>query len=117
MRNLVDEYKPFFWDSEAKLETLQKLYPYIGVSYKFVLKSVKTLNQIFLTMHYWFKSLECQIWLTNTKLFFWESEAKLETLQKLSPYVGILYKFLLKSVKGLNRIFRVIENWLKALEC
>ena len=109
--------KVFFWESKAKLETLQKLSPYIGVSYKFALKSAKTLNRIFWAMKYWFKAWECQIWLTNTKPFFWESEAKIQTLQRLFLYIGVSYKFVLKSVKGLNRNFCVIEYWFKALEC
>ena len=45
-----------------------------------------------------------QIWLTNTKPFFWESEANLETLQKLSARIGVTYKFVLKSVESLNRL-------------
>ena len=73
MPNLVDEYKPFFLESEAKLQTLQKLSTYIRVSYKFVLKSVKTLNRIFWAIEYWFKALECQIQSTNTKPFFWKT--------------------------------------------
>ena len=92
----VANIKPFFWESEAKLETLQKLSPYTGVFYKFVLKSAKTLNRIFWAMEYWLKALECQIWLTNAKPFFWESETNLATLQKLSLYIGVSYKFILK---------------------
>ena len=117
MPNLVDEYKPFFLESEAKLQTLQKLSTYIRVSYKFVLKSVKTLNRIFWAIEYWFKALECQIQSTNTKSFFWESEAKLEPLPKLSPYIGVFNESVLKSVKDLNRTFWVIEYWFKASEC
>ena len=67
--NLVDEYKTIFLESQTKLQTLQKLSPYIGGCYKFVLKSVKTLNRIFLAMENWFKSLECQVWWTNTNHF------------------------------------------------
>ena len=109
--------KPFFWESEAKLQTLPKLSVYIGVSYKLVLKSVKSLNPIFWTKEYWFKALECQIWSTNTKPFFWESETNLGTLQKLPPNIGVSYKFVLKSVKTLNRYFWAKEYWFKALEC
>ena len=89
-------------ESETNLRTFLKLSPYIGVSYKFVLKSVKSLNQIFWAMEYWCKALECQIWQTNTKLFFQESEAKLGTLQKLSPYIGVVYKFDLKCLRNLS---------------
>ena len=106
-----------FWEKETNLGTMQKYSPYIGVSYKFVLKSVKSLNRIFWAMEYWFKVLQCQIWSTHTKPFFWESEAKFETLQKLSVYIGVSYEFALKSFEGLNGFFWVIENWFKALEC
>ena len=116
MPNLVDEYKPFFWESEVKLQTLQKLSPYIRVSYKFVLKSVKDLNRIFWVIEYWFKAVECQIWSTNTKAIFWKSETILGTLQKLSPYTGVAYKFVLKCAKNRNRIFWKTEYWFKALE-
>ena len=57
----------------------------------------------------WYSPLKCQTWSTNTKPFFWESEANLETLQKLSPYIRVSYKFVLTSVKKLNRIFLMIE--------
>ena len=46
MEKLVDEYKSFFWESEENYETLQKSSPYIWVSYKMVLKPVKSLNRI-----------------------------------------------------------------------
>ena len=107
-----------FWESEAKLQTLQKLSPYIWISYKLVLKSLKSPNRIFWKIEYWFKALECQIWSMNTKPFFWESEAKLQTLQKFSPYIGVFFKFVLNSVKHLNRIsFWAVEYWSKTLEC
>ena len=83
--------KSVFWKNEAKLETLQKLSPDIWVFNKFVLKSSKTLNQIFSVIEYWSKALECKIWLTNTKSFCWESEASLQILQKtLSLYWSFL---------------------------
>ena len=107
-----------FWESEAKLQTLQNFSPYIGVSFKFVLNSVKRLNRIFYwAVEYWSKTLECQIWSTNTKAFFWESETNLGTLQKISPYIGVTYKFVLKCAKNQNRIFWKIDYWFKALEC
>ena len=56
-------------------------------------------------MEYWLKSLECQIWSAITKFFFWKIKANLETLQKLSPYIGVSYKFPLTFVKRLNRLF------------
>ena len=107
---------PLFWKRETNLETLEKRSGYIWVSYKFVFKSVKDLNRIFWTMQYWLKALKCPIWLTNTKPFFWESKANLETLQILSRYIWDSYKFVLTSVKKLNRIFWAIEYWLKALK-
>ena len=108
--------KPYFRESEANVETLQKRCPYTWVSYKFVLKSVKSLNRILWATKYWFKALKCQIWLTNTKPLHWESEANVETLQKRSPYTWVFYKFLLKSVKILNRILWAREYWFKALK-
>ena len=109
--------KSLIWESEAKLKTLQKLSHYIGVSYKLVSESVKRLNRVFWKIEYWFIALECQIWSTNTKPFFWESEAKLETLQKLSASIGVTYKFVLKCLKSRNRIFLDIKYWFKTLEC
>ena len=114
---LLKNTKSFFWESETNLRTLQNFSAYIGVSYKFVLKSVKTQTRIFWAMQYWFKAWECEIWSTNTKLFFWKRETKLQTLQKLSPYIGVSYKFVLKSVNSLNRFFWVIQDWFEALEC
>ena len=102
MPKLVDEYKTIFWESEAKLEPLPKLSPYIGVFNESVLKSVKDLNRTFWVIEYWFKASECQIWSTNTKTIFWESETVLGTLQKLSPYIGVAYKFVLKCVRNLS---------------
>lgn len=106
----------YFWEREANLGTLQKLFTYIGVSYQFVLKSLKTLIWIFLAMEYCFKALECQLSLMNAKSFFWENVANRKTLQNLSSYVGISYKFFLKSVKSLNPLFWVIKYWFKAFE-
>ena len=56
-----------------------------------------------------------KIWSMNTKSYSWENEAKLQTVQKLCPHIGILYKFVLKSLESLNRILRVMEHWFKAL--
>ena len=117
MPNLVDEYKTIFlgkWDKRWKS---LKFSSYIWVFSKFVLKSVKSLNRILWATEYWFKSLKCQIWLTNTKPFFWESEATVETLQKPAPCIWVSYNFVLKSVKILNRIFWALEYWFKALKC
>ena len=109
--------KLFFWKSEANLKTLQKLSPCIWISYNFVLKSVKNLNGIFWANEFWFKALKYQIWLGNKKPFIWESEASFETLQDFSPYISVSYKFVLKSLKNLNRFLWVTEYWFKALKC
>ena len=52
---------------------------------------------------YWCKAQKCIIWQTNTKPFFQESEADLDTFQKRSPYIEVWYKFVFKSFKSLNR--------------
>ena len=117
MPNLVDEYKTIFlgkWDKRWKS---LKFSSYIWVFSKFVLKSVKSLNRILWATEYWFKSLKCQFCLTNTKPLFWESEANVETFQKLSPYIWVCYKFVLKSVKSLNRILWATEYWFKTIKC
>ena len=46
MQKLVDEYKTFFWESEANSETLQKFSPYIWVAYKMIPRPAKSLNPI-----------------------------------------------------------------------
>ena len=78
------------------------------------MKSIKSLNRILWASEYWFRALKCQFWLTNTKLFFWESEANLESLQKRSPNIWVSYKLVLKSVKVLNRISWATESCFKA---
>ena len=109
--------KPFFGESETNLETLKRISPHIVVFHKFVLKSPKSLNGIFWMIEYWFKALECKIWSTNTKPFFWKSETKLQTLEKLSLYIGVSDEFAFKTLNTLNRIFWPMEYWFKALEC
>ena len=109
--------KPFFWESEANLETVQKVSPYIWASYKFVLKSVNSLYWIFRATEYWLKALKCKIWLRNTKSFFSKSEANIETLENFSAYISVSYKSKSPvSVKRLNRIFLATEYLLKALK-
>ena len=105
----------FFWKNRRNLGTLPKFSPYTGVSYNVVLKCVKGRNRIFGAIEYWCKTLECQIWSTIRKLFSWESETKLQILQKRSLYVGVSYKLFWSLSKA--GIFWVIEYWLKALEC
>ena len=84
--------KLIFWGSEANIETLQKSALYIWLSYKLVLKPDKSPNRIFWATEYWFKTLKCEIWLTNTKPFFWESKGNVET-PRTSLYNRVPYKF------------------------
>ena len=51
--------QPFLWKSKKNPGNLWKRSCNIGVSYKFVLKSVKSWNRIFWAMEHWFKALEC----------------------------------------------------------
>ena len=99
------------------LKLPDELSPYIWVSYKFIFKSIKSLNWILWATKYWFKALKYQIGLTNTKPFFWELEANSETLQNFSSYNWVYYTFVLKSVTSLNRILGATEYWFKALKC
>ena len=107
----------FSWGNKSKLETLKDLSPYIGVSFKFVFKTIKNLSRIFLVIEYWFKALEWQIYWTNTKLFLWETEKNLGNLQNLSSYIGVSDKFVWKSVESLNRNLGMIEYWFNVLDC
>ena len=109
--------KLFFWEIQRNLATLQKLFLYIGVSYKSIWKSVEILNWNLRLIELWFKVSDCQIWWTNIKLFFWETKTNLGTLEKPFPSIGVSYKFLLKSVKSLNRIFWAMDYSFKALQC
>ena len=77
--------KSFFRESQENVETIQKFSPYICVSYKFVLKSVKILNRISWATESSYKALKCQIRLTNTKPFLWQSKANVETLKNVFP--------------------------------
>ena len=103
MANFARNTKPFFWKSEAKLETLQKLSPYIGVLYKFILKQACHKPKPNLPNHGIFvQAFLMQIWSKNRKPFSWDNEAKLKTFQKRSLYIGTFYKVISKSVKSLN---------------
>ena len=53
--------KPFFWERVVNFETSKKLSRYFLVSYKLILKSVKSLNQISRAIEYWFKTGKYQI--------------------------------------------------------
>ena len=63
-------------------ETFQNVSFFIGVIYKFVLESAKSLSLIFKMIQYWCQAQKCIIWSMNTKPFFWKNEAHLETSQK-----------------------------------
>ena len=60
------------------------------------------------------QTLISQIWSTYTKPFFWGSHTNFGTVQKLSSYIGFCYKFVLKSIKSLNRIFWAMKYWFNA---
>ena len=102
-KTCINEHKTTFL---VKLRVFQK---------KIVLKFLKTLNRMFWVIKNLCKAKKYQIWSTNTKSFFWKSEANLQTFQQRSPYIGFSYKFILKSAKSLNRIFWAMECWFKAL--
>lgn len=72
----------FSLESKTDLEIFQKISAHIGVIYKPVLESVKTLNPIFEVTEYWYKAEKCQISSTNTKPYFWENLANLKIFQK-----------------------------------
>ena len=116
--SLVDKLRSIFWGKRSKRwNSPKKISPCIFLLYKFLLKSVNSLSGISCTRRYWFKALKCQIWLTNTKQFFWEREANLETIRNLSPYIWVFCKFVLKSVRSINWIQEAAEYWLKVLKC
>ena len=58
---------------------------------------------------YWYQAQKCKVRSTNTKAFFWENEANIETFQKVSSYIVVSRKFVLKSAKCLSWIFWVTE--------
>ena len=107
--------KPFCGKVRETLKPCRIFFLVFEFSYKYVLKSVNSVNWIFWVTEYCLKALKWKIWLMKTKPFIWDSETKLETLQKLSSHIWIFYKFVLKSVNSLSRIFWATEYWLKAL--
>ena len=72
--------KPFFWESIGNLKTSQNLSSYIGVSYKFILKTIKNLNESPESFNIG-NARDCQILLTNTKPLFSGNVTIFETLQ------------------------------------
>ena len=101
--------EPFFWETEADLETFRKIFSLLEVLYKLVLGSVKGLSRIFWVIEYRYKAQECKTWSANTKPLCWQSNASLEVFQKsFSSYQS----FLLKSRK--DWIFWAIKHLRKA---
>ena len=90
--------KPFLREVETNLETSQKTFSQFGHSYKFILKSLKSLHGIFWAAEYWLNTRNFQVYSTNRKLFFWSRKKNFETLQKVSTDIRVSYKFILKSV-------------------
>ena len=85
MPKLVGKHKINFLGSESSLKTLRKVLPHIGVSYNFLLKSVKSLNRMFWLIEYWYESKKCQICSATIKPFLWDSELNIETFQTCPP--------------------------------
>ena len=80
-------------------------------------KSAKSLIRNLWTVEHWFKSLKCQIWLTNTKPFFLEKrDRRWNSRKNFSPCIFLFYKFVLKSVSSLNQLVWATEYWFKALK-
>ena len=94
-----------YFVSYCGFETLRRFSLYLCVSYKFALKSAKGLVRIFCATEYWEKTQKGKICSTNTKRCFRKNEANIETSGNLSPYIGVSYKYVLKSVKCITRIF------------
>ena len=74
----------------ANLGIIGKPSHLVNISYKFILKSVKSLNRIFWTMEYCFRALECQIWSTNTELFYWQLRLTLKFVKIFAPILGFV---------------------------
>ena len=98
MTNFPEKYKTIFLQKRG----WGRLPSHIG---KFVLGCLKNLNRIFWAIQYWYKAQKWKTWSTNTKLIVLESEAILKTFWKLSLYIVISNKFVLKSfIKGKSKI-------------
>ena len=50
----------------------------------------------------------------NTKPFFWERIGNLKTSQKISSYIGVSCKFILKTIKNLNESPESFNIWYNA---
>ena len=116
--NLVDAFSwSIFLEKRGKPWNFLKNFSHIGVSYKFVFKSAKSLNWIFWVIEYWCKAQKCNVGSMNAKTFPGKTRQTFSLYWKISPYIGIFYKFVLKSPKSLNRIIWMIEYWYKAPKC
>ena len=80
MPNLVDKYKTIFLEKQWQPWNLSKRSPYLGVSYKFALKFVKSLSRTFWLIQNFWKGKKYLIWSTNIKPFFLECEKNLDFL-------------------------------------
>ena len=104
MPDLVNKQKTNFLGKRDKHWNMSKTFPYFEVSYKFRLKSVKSLKEIFWIMEYWFMALECQIWSTNTKNIFAKTRQTLE----------IIKNFLLLLQFPINSSWRLPKPWIES---
>ena len=103
----------FSLESKTDLEIFQKISAHIGVIYKPVLESVKTLNPIFEVTEYWYKAEKCQIWSTNTKPYFWENlTLKFSKKKFCPPYWSFLksYSEVFQKCNLLNQCFESSES-------
>ena len=83
--------EPFFWETEAYLETFRKISSLLEVLYKLVIGSVNGLSTIFWVIEYWYKAQECKTWSANTKPLCWQSNVKLEVSKKVSLHIRVFY--------------------------
>ena len=90
--------KQFSGKARLTLKICEDFILHVGASYKLVVKSAKSLNQIFCVIECWQKPQKCKICSTTIKRLFWENEAIAETSRKPFPYIAVFYKFLLKSL-------------------
>ena len=116
MANLLNEYKTIFWESRTNFGTLRKLSPYNGVSSKFVFRSIKSLDKIFLDMVYFVQDFRMPNLLNEHKLL---SVKDLGTSRDPSKTFSLYWSFLLicfEVFQSLNRIFQAMEHQFKDLE-
>ena len=90
--NLVDAFSwSIFLEKRGKPWNFLKNFSHIGVSYKSVFKSAKSLNWIFWVIEYWCKAQKCNVGSMNAKTFSWENKANfLVILENFSLYWNFL---------------------------